>query len=95
MCQLTASQARNADLDRFIGEEHTAAIGIVLDMVPAAISESTLTWCQVPMLAGGGRRWNEVWRTGHIGLAGALRRVDIGDRWCHVSVEQMKMNKFD
>lgn len=35
------------------------------------------------------------WRTGHIGLAGALRRVDIGDRCCHVSIQQMKMKEFD
>lgn len=63
------------------GEEHTAAIGIVLDMVPAAVSELALTWCQVPMLVGEGEDGMMLgWRTGHIGLAAALRRVDIGNR---------------
>lgn len=52
----------------------TAAIGIVLDMVPIAYPDQKQTslW---------GNESRVVWsRTGHIGIAAALRRVDVGDR---------------
>lgn len=35
------------------------------------------------------------WRTGHIALAVALGRVDVGDRWCHVSINRERGKQID
>ena len=56
---------------REAGEALTAAMGMVLDIVPLRITSVLIL----------GLGYLETWRTGDIGIAAALGKIDVGDGW--------------